>query len=168
MAVHCDKRINCLRLPTLRGHHGRHEASALIFEPAFCLRDMRSKLARPLIAVTVRFNVSAALATDRPFSKRVRRRLSSSGVQIFRCSRFIAFSLSVLSLGEHNDLFVSFSTHNVKSCSNQRVLRRKKHRIQLFARQASRIEFLIQSYLGSRLSQQREAKAHAISLPVIQ
>jgi hypothetical protein len=81
---------------------------------------MRSELARPLIAVTVRVNVSAAMVTDRPFSNSVRRRLSSSGVQIFRCNRFILFSLNILGFGELNGSFenLSFSTHSFKSSTH--------------------------------------------------
>jgi hypothetical protein len=153
------------------GNHGRHEESASIFEPAFRLRDMRSELARPLIAVTVRFSVSAALATDRPFSKRVRRRLSSSGVQIFRCSPFISFSLSVLGLGELNGLFesLSFSTHNVKLRSNQRVLRSKNIEYCFSRGRPPGLNLPIHSVLPrlDALVSKHEAKAHAIS-PVIQ
>jgi hypothetical protein len=87
---------------------------------------MRSKLARPLIAVTVRFNIFAAMATDRPLSKIVRRRRTSSAVQTFRCSRFTV--QNILGFGELNGWFerrLSFSTHGVKSRSNHLVLHRK-------------------------------------------
>jgi hypothetical protein len=119
--MHCD---NGLAARACQHYAGSSRSSRRVgfFDPAFRLHDMRSKLARPLIAVTVRVNVSAAMVTDRPFSKSVRRRLSSSGVQSFRCSRFIVFSLNILGFGEFNSSFesgLSFSTHSFKSSNPQ-------------------------------------------------
>ena len=59
---------------------------------SFCsrLRDILSKLERPLTAVIVLFKAAATIMVDLPFAQSARRRLSSSVVQVFRCGRFIS------------------------------------------------------------------------------
>jgi hypothetical protein len=56
----------------------------------FRLRDILSKLERPLTAVVVLFKAAATIMVDLPFAQSARRRLSSSVVQAFRCGRFIS------------------------------------------------------------------------------
>jgi len=57
------------------------------------LRDILSTLARPLTAVTVLFKATAMIMLELPFAQSSRSRLSSTVVQVFRCGRFIRFSL---------------------------------------------------------------------------
>jgi hypothetical protein len=56
----------------------------------FRLRDILSKLERPLTEVSVLFKAAATIMVDLPFAQSARRRLSSSVVQVFRCGRFIS------------------------------------------------------------------------------